>query len=259
MPSYTIYLSRHGESLANVAGVIGGDASLSQRGNAYAARLCQYIESGTPHGSPVWTSALRRTLQTMRPLVNDLPGFRHSEPAAQRASSTSTLRHPLEPWSFNIRPGLNEIDAGLLDGMSESEACMEHPDIMAARKADKLNYRYPAGESYVDLIERVGAECAELDTLMQQRGASAAKHQRHGRSSSRALDADRDVDQAAEPTCWVIAHQATLRVVIGYFQGIDPVEIPHVVVPLHTVFEMVVQYCPTTGVRGPCHLRQICL
>ena len=56
MPSYTIYLSRHGESLANVGGVIGGDASLSQRGSAYAARLCQYIESETPHDSPVWTS-----------------------------------------------------------------------------------------------------------------------------------------------------------------------------------------------------------
>jgi broad specificity phosphatase PhoE len=258
MPSYTIYLSRHGESLANVGGVIGGDASLSQRGSAYAARLCQYIESETPHDSPVWTSALRRTLQTMRPLVHDLPGCRHSEPAVQQASSTGTLRHPLEPWSFNIRPGLNEIDAGLLDGMSETDACMEHPDIMAARKADKLNYRYPAGESYVDLIERVGAECAELHTLMQKR-ASAAKHRRFSRISSRDVDADSDIDRAAEPTCWVIAHQATLRVVIGYFQGIDPVEIPHLVVPLHTVFQMVVQYCPTTGARAPCQLRQIYL
>ncbi len=239
-------------------GVIGGDAALSQRGQAYATRLCQYIESGTPRGSPVWTSALRRTLQTIRPLLNDLPGFRHSEAAAQEGTYTAPLRHPVEPWSFEIRPGLNEIDAGLLDGMSESDARMEHPDVMAARKADKLHYRYPDGESYVDLMERVGAECEELHTLMHKRSANTANNHRRNQISNR-VARENDFAEEADSKCWMIAHQATLRVVLAYFQGIDPVEIPHIIVPLHTVFQMVVQYCPNTGQRGTCLLRQVYL
>jgi broad specificity phosphatase PhoE len=204
----------------------------------------------------VWTSALRRTLQTIRPLLNDLPGFRHSEAAAQQGSYSGILRHPVEPWSFEIRQGLNEIDAGLLDGMRESDARMDHPDVMVARKADKLHYRYPGGESYVDLMERVGTECEELHTLMQKREANIANSRRRNRISSR-VAGQNDADEKDESTCWVIAHQATLRAVLGYFQGIEPVEIPHIVVPLHTVFQMVVQYCPITGERGPCLLRQI--
>lgn len=238
-------------------GVIGGNAALSQRGKAYASRLCQYIESETPRGSPVWTSALRRTVQTIQPLLNDLSGFRHSDTACLQTTCTGALRHPVEPWSFEIRPGLNEIDAGLLDGMSESDARMEHPDIMAARKADKLHFRYPAGESYVDLMERVGQECEELHTLMYRRSTSIARQRRRARHSSRNVDTDNDDVEPAESKCWVIAHQATLRAVLGYFQGVEPAEIPHILVPLHTVFQMVVQYCPTTGARGPCLLRQI--
>lgn len=41
----TIYLTRHGESLMNLEGRIGGDSDLSERGHEYAKVLADYISS----------------------------------------------------------------------------------------------------------------------------------------------------------------------------------------------------------------------
>ena len=43
----TIYLSRHGESMFNVTGQLGGDADLSPRGFAYAKKLPELIKADT--------------------------------------------------------------------------------------------------------------------------------------------------------------------------------------------------------------------
>lgn len=56
---------QHGESEYNVLGRIGGDASLSPRGELYAQALANYINSlGCRDPLTVWTSELRRTKQT---------------------------------------------------------------------------------------------------------------------------------------------------------------------------------------------------
>lgn len=149
--SYTLYLSRHGESEANVQGILGGDTGLSARGQAYSRRLCELIGE-SPGDTPVWTSALRRTLETVRPLQRS-----HDE---NNAAST---------YPHSIRPGLNEIDAGVCDGLTEADALARFPDVMHGRNADKLRFRYPKGESYVDLMERVGRECAAFDAELQSR------------------------------------------------------------------------------------------
>ena len=41
----TIYLSRHGESLHNTVGRIGGDTDLSPRGAQYAEKLSEFINN----------------------------------------------------------------------------------------------------------------------------------------------------------------------------------------------------------------------
>jgi len=41
----TIYLTRHGESLMNLDGRIGGDSDLSERGHEYAKALADYISN----------------------------------------------------------------------------------------------------------------------------------------------------------------------------------------------------------------------
>jgi len=41
----TIYLTRHGESLMNLEGRIGGDSDLSERGREYCKALADYISN----------------------------------------------------------------------------------------------------------------------------------------------------------------------------------------------------------------------
>lgn len=74
---------QHGESEQNLIGRIGGDSNLSARGLQYAAALSQYIRDQNIEGLRVWTSWLRRTIQTV-----------------------SGVNVPQERWK-----ALNEIDA----------------------------------------------------------------------------------------------------------------------------------------------------
>ena len=48
---------------------------------------------------------------------------------------------------------LNEINSGDHDGMTYEDIAETYPLEFAARDRDKLRYRYPCGESYVDVCE----------------------------------------------------------------------------------------------------------
>ena len=102
---------------------------------------------------------------------------------------------------------LDEIDAGVCDGMTYAEIERHMPAEYAARQEDKLRYRYPQGESYEDVIRRVDPILIELE------------RQRH--------------------PVLVVGHQAVLRALFGYFTGAERDAVPHLRVPLHTVLELI--------------------
>lgn len=131
-----IYLSRHGESEYNVAHRIGGDSKLSPSGRRFAQNLSQFVEREVGDAEiRVWTSTLRRTIETAR-----------------------SLRRPTVEWR-----ALDEIDAGDCDGMTYEEIRAAMPKEFAARSADKFDYRYPRGESYRDVIRRLEPVIVELE------------------------------------------------------------------------------------------------
>ncbi|KAK9890617.1 hypothetical protein WA026_011980 [Henosepilachna vigintioctopunctata] len=132
----TIYLTRHGESEQNLEGRIGGDSNLSPRGEEYARALAKYIEEQKIDGLRIWTSWLKRTIQTVGEL----------------------RRAPQERWK-----ALNEIDAGVCEEMTYSEIKKQYPDEFAARDLNKFAYRYPRGESYEDLVARLEPVIMELE------------------------------------------------------------------------------------------------
>lgn len=170
-----IYLTRHGESVFNLENRIGQDPPLSERGLLYARALARFFE-----GRPVktYTSTLSRTVQTAM--------FLGSEPLALSA--------------------LDEIDAGLCEGLTYQEIAARFPAEAAARQKDKLSYRYPQGESYLDVIRRLEPALIELERQTE------------------------DV--------LVIGHQAINRALYGYFFGKAREEIPHLDMPLHTVIRL---------------------
>ena len=63
---------------------------------------------------------------------------------------------------------LDEIYAGVCDGMTYEEIEANYPEEFALRRENKLGYRYPRGESYLDVISR-------LDPLIQA-GVFASIH-----------------------------------------------------------------------------------
>ena len=92
------------------------------------------------------------------------------------------------------------------DGMTYEEIQDQYPQEAAARRADKFTYRYPRGESYLDLIAR-------LDPLMHE------------------------LESYKEPLL-VVSHQATLRVLYSYLVGGERRDAPKVEIPLHTLIKI---------------------
>ncbi|XP_021359815.1 6-phosphofructo-2-kinase/fructose-2,6-bisphosphatase-like isoform X2 [Mizuhopecten yessoensis] len=173
----TIYLTRHGESMMNLSGRIGGDSDLSDRGDEYAEALAKYVEEEKIPDLKVWTSELKRTKQTGK-----------------------CLTAPIEHWK-----ALNEIDAGICEGMTYEEIQEKYPEEFANRDQDKFHYRYPSGESYQDLVARLEPVIMELER---------------------------------QENILVICHQAVARCLLAYFQDKTSADLAYLKVPLHTVIKL---------------------
>uniref|UniRef100_A0A3P9I5B1 6-phosphofructo-2-kinase domain-containing protein n=1 Tax=Oryzias latipes TaxID=8090 RepID=A0A3P9I5B1_ORYLA len=131
----SIYLCRHGESELNLLGRIGGDPGLSHRGTKFASALGDYMRDQSISDLKVWTSHMRRTIQT-----------------------AEFLGVQYEQWK-----ALNEIDAGVCEEMTYEEIQEHFPEEFALRDQDKYRYRYPKGESYEDLVHRLEPVIMELE------------------------------------------------------------------------------------------------
>lgn len=73
---------------------------------------------------------------------------------------------------------------GVCEGLSYEEMQEKYPQEFAWRDQDKLRYRYPWGESYIDIMNRLEPILTELE---------------------------------CENNLLVISHQAVLRCILGYF------------------------------------------
>ncbi|XP_022532872.1 6-phosphofructo-2-kinase/fructose-2,6-bisphosphatase 1 isoform X2 [Astyanax mexicanus] len=131
----SIYLSRHGESELNLLGRIGGDSGLSTQGKKYASALAEFIRNQAIKDLKVWTSHMKRTIQT-----------------------AEALGVAYEQWK-----ALNEIDAGMCEEMTYEKIQENYPEEFAMRDQDKYRYRYPKGESYEDLVHRLEPVIMELE------------------------------------------------------------------------------------------------
>uniref|UniRef100_A0A8C1GCM5 6-phosphofructo-2-kinase/fructose-2,6-bisphosphatase 2 n=1 Tax=Cyprinus carpio TaxID=7962 RepID=A0A8C1GCM5_CYPCA len=190
--SHSIYLCRHGESEHNIQGRIGGDSELSPRGRQFASALHEFIEEHKLSNLKVWTSQLRRTIQT-----------------------AEELGVPYEQWKI-----LNEIDAGVCEEMTYEMILNTFPEEFALRDQDKYHYRYPGGESYQDLVQRLEPVIMELE--------------RQG-------------------NVLVVCHQAVMRCLLAYFLDKSADDLPYLKCPLHTVMKL------TPVAYGGCVLKMSCV
>lgn len=173
-----IYLTRHGESINNEKMVLGGDCCLTEKGLEFSRKLTDFIKTDISDDFIIYTSCLKRTIETVQFLNNK--------------KIESRL--------------LNEIHAGICEGLTQKEILSLFPNVFEERKKNKLRFRYPEGESYLDLLERLRYFILQIESYNRP--------------------------------ILIVAHNAILKVLLGYFNNIKLNDIPHLDVPLHTVFKL---------------------
>ena len=202
-----IWLTRHGQSYDDLAGRIGGDAELTMQGKKYAKALSALIEqqrqrflaeqAGAPHSSDrqdfqVWTSNMLRSVQTAQ--YFDQP-----------------------PYRVKRLKMLDELNAGILNGLTREEIEEFYSDWLKVRREDKFRYRYPGaeGEGYLDVTSRL---------------------------KSVILEVERVTDHVL-----LISGLAVTRVLLSYFRGLKRHEIADFPVPIGTLY-MLEPVSPTLSI-----------
>ena len=139
-----VYLARHGQSEWNNQSRITGqaDIGLSDKGCQQGEALAQCLKGEALDA--IYTSALRRTVDTARPTAR-----------AQGLAIASL-------------PALNEIDMGVLQGRHRDERDPEAQAMWAAWQADVWHTQVPGGERFDVFAPRVGEALQSI--LDQHRG-----------------------------------------------------------------------------------------
>ena len=186
-----IYLSRHGQSEYNALKLIGGDSGLTPEGIKYAHHLAAWVKQQKldlpQKRTRLWLSTMKRTAQTIQFFPNTT------------VNNWEILRP--KKWSC-----LDEIHAGQMDGFTYQDIKELYPQEYALRKKDKLRYRYPGGESYLDLINRLEPVFLEIE--------------------------------ASQVPIIIVAHNAVIRIIYSYLMQINRQDSVHLEFPLNTLREV---------------------
>lgn len=216
-----IWITRHGESIDNVNGKIGGDSDLSEVGQSYAKALTRFIKQerevwemhqhqkaisthfppqpgdttppnpdydhgdgdngGTVKSFCVWTSMLKRSVQT-----------------AQYFDE--------EEFDIKQMKMLDELNAGTMEGLTYEEIMTKHAEEYELRKKDKLHYRYPGagGEGYLDIINRLRAVIVEIERMTDH--------------------------------VLLVGHRSIARVLLAYFKGLKREDVADLDCPLGVLY-----------------------
>jgi len=196
-----IYLSRHGQSEYNAQGRIGGNSGLTAYGRAYAEKLAEFARDeivkangDSPVRCRLWTSSLRRTIETASGIRQDVPPYTTEDGKPWIQMNPKRLR------------SLDEIYAGDMDGYTYEEIEEKYPEEFRARSENKLTYRYPRGESYLDLIHRIHVPMVSLSRV--------------------------------EEPVLIVAHQAVLRLIYCFLTGRPREQAPSVKMELNKVLKL---------------------
>jgi broad specificity phosphatase PhoE len=144
-----VYFARHGESTANTLHVFSNhqaDHPLTEKGRTQAATLANQLSNQSFSG--FYSSPIPRAVETAR-IISDFIGM-----------------------PFKIHTGLQEFDAGILEGRSDEKAWVMFSDLWNAWFTLELaEQKIEGGESLVEIRDRLGKF---LDELIHQHGQSDA-------------------------------------------------------------------------------------
>lgn len=180
--SKVVYLTRHGQSQHNVNNKLGGNSNITLLGRSYSKKLFDFFkEEKEISNIKLYTSELIRTQQTAK-FFDD------------------RIKQKL--------PFLNEINAGIFENETYEFIKENYPSEHNLRRKDKFNYRYPNGESYNDLNNRVKKIYSIIDK-----------------------------DFSEDKNILIVCHNAVLRLIYGKLLNIPEKDIPHLNIKLHCIYK----------------------
>ncbi|KAJ5515304.1 hypothetical protein N7527_006864 [Penicillium freii] len=211
-----IWITRHGESLDDAAGRIGGDSDLSENGRRYAKALARFVD----HQRQQWEAYQRQKdlLKHFPPRAGDItppnPSYLPQEGPRNFCVWSSMMQRSVQTAEYFNEDDydvkqmrmLDEIHSGKMEGMTYKEIQEQYPEEYAHRKRDKLFYRYPGpgGESYLDIINRSRTVIVEIE-----------------RTTDHVL---------------LVGHRSVARVLLAYFRGLKRDEVADLDVPLGVLY-----------------------
>ncbi|KAI9657122.1 MAG: hypothetical protein M1821_003288 [Bathelium mastoideum] len=215
-----IWITRHGESIDNITGKIGGDSDLSPAGIRYAHALAKFIA----YQRDMWDEhQLVKAKKThFPPQSGDIsPPNPHYEPSPEDEPQqknfcvwTSMLKRSVQTAQFFDEEDfdtkqmrmLDELNAGKMESMTYADIRARYPDEYEVRKSDKLHYRYPGpgGEGYLDIINRLRPVIVELERMTDH--------------------------------VLLVGHRSVARVLLAYFKGLSRDEVAELDVPLGLLY-----------------------
>ncbi|ODV84537.1 hypothetical protein CANARDRAFT_23940 [[Candida] arabinofermentans NRRL YB-2248] len=204
-----IFITRHGESIDNVAGRIGGDSKLTERGLKFSKALTKFIEFKKQEFRQGQLDEFKEKLKTFTnpnlAQIPEEPSFTVFTSMLQRTVQTAQFFDESEYDIKELRM-LDELGCGKFDSMTYQEIQSKYPDEFKARLENKMSYRYPGvgGESYLDVINRLKPVITEVE-----------------RTTNHML---------------LITHRVVSRVLLAYFMNLSKDTASDLDIPLHTVY-----------------------
>ncbi|RAO70512.1 uncharacterized protein BHQ10_006524 [Talaromyces amestolkiae] len=212
-----IWITRHGESIDNQLGRIGGDSELSENGHKYGQALARFIDDQRQRWEAHQAQKARTSHFPPHPGDSTPPnpsyGTQSNKPRnfcvwssmMKRAIQTTSYFND-EDYDIKQMRMLDELYAGKMEGLTYDEIKTQYPEEYESRRKQKLQYRYPGpgGEGYLDVINR-------LRTVI--------------------VETERTIDHVL-----LVTHRSVARVLLAYFLGLDRDEVAGLDVPLGVLY-----------------------
>jgi 6-phosphofructo-2-kinase len=174
-----IWITRHGKSVDNVLGKIGGNSDLTPAGRDYGTVLYNFI----CHKRKEWEAdqkdrAMEGSSLPPKPgdhtppypeLLGELESKNFCVWSSMLKRSIQTATDFDEDEDFDVKNWemLSELNAGAFEGLTYEEIEEKYPDEYSKRAKDKLHYIYPGvgGEGYLQIISRLRDMVRELERI----------------------------------------------------------------------------------------------
>lgn len=186
-----IYLIKAGFTNYLLDKKCGGDDNLNEKGLEFAKAVNFFIEKELTE-----EEEFKQSTQPVKILSSTL----------KRAYKTANEIKIAGVEPIRIK-NLDQINFGVWDGLTEDEIYNKYPELYQERMKDSYRFRYPRGESYSDLVQRIVPVIFEIE-----------------RSQSPVI---------------IVAHLSTLRCIYSYFTKNEIREMPYIDIPYNSIIKLI--------------------